>query len=194
MKRKFYVNSIPHFKGWETCFRFLMEKSDTFKIIFQGDANTLDAEGLNAGKKDFLALPLIAISPYKGMENSIEVAGELSEAAQELFQNFMASSFEGFLSDLWSFQFLKGNDVMLEVADFTEGWLYLEESERKDLLAQGVDATNLEEMDSFSAEGRQSDVEVLSWSKDDSYSLGEMLQKALLADTKNVPPEDDLSV
>ena len=99
----------------------------------------------------------------------------------------MESAFQGYKPDLWSFQFLKGNDVMLEVADFTEGWLYLEESEVKDLLAQGVDGTNLEEIDSVSAEVRQSDVEVVSWrliasgpsaSRDSAPRLGSAPAKA----------------
>jgi hypothetical protein len=108
----------------------------------------------------------------------------------------MAPAFQGWKPDLWSFQFLKGNDVMLEVADFTEGWLHLEESEVKDLLAQGisVDGTNLEEFDSFSAEGRQSDVEVVSWSKEELSSLADLLQTSFLADHENVPtpPQDGL--
>jgi hypothetical protein len=96
---------------------------------------------------------------------------------------------------------LKDNDVMLEVADFTEGWLYLEESEVKDLLAQGVDGTNLEKFENSWAEVCQSDVEVVSWSKDDLSSLSSQLQTAFAdllqtfpADHENVPtpPEDGL--
>jgi hypothetical protein len=174
-----------------------MEKSDTFRIIFQGNRDAFDAdEYLNAGKKEFLDLPSITISPYEGMENSIKVTGALNRVARELFLTFMAPAFQGWKPDLWSFQFLKGNDVMLEVADFTEGWLHLEESEVKDLLAQGisVDGTNLEEFDSFSAEGRQSDVEVVSWSKEELSSLADLLQTSFLADHENVPtpPQDGL--
>ena len=136
MKRTFYVNHIPHFKGWETCFRFLMEKSDTFRIILQGNRDAFDADDyLNTGKQEFLNLPSITISPYEGMKNSIKVTGELNMVAREIFLTFLAPD----EPNLWSFQFLKGNDIMLEVADFTEGWLYLEESEVEDLLARGVD-------------------------------------------------------
>ena len=31
MKRTFLVHSISGFKGWETCFHSLMEKSDTLQ-------------------------------------------------------------------------------------------------------------------------------------------------------------------
>jgi hypothetical protein len=201
MKRTFFVHHIPDFEGWETCFRFLMEKSDTFRIILQGNRDASDAdEYLNAGKKEFLDLPSITISPYEGMENSIKVTGELNRVAREIFLTFLAPD----EPDLWSFQFLKGNDVMLEVADFTEGWLYLEESEVEDLLAQGigVDGIDLDDFDSFLAEERQSDVEVVSWSKDDLSSLAnqfqtafaDLLQTTFPADHENVPtpPEDGL--
>jgi hypothetical protein len=196
MKRKFYVHSIPLFKGWETCFRFLMEKSDTFRIIFQGNRDTFDAdEYLNAGKKEFLSMPSITISPYGGMENSIEVTGELNMAAREFFLTFMESAFQGYKPDMWSFKFLKGMDVLLEVADFTEGWLYLEESEVEDLLAQGVDGTNLEEIDSFLTEVQQSDAKkVVHLNKDELSSLADLLRTSFLADHENVPtpPQDGL--
>src|ERR1700692_4813201 len=108
MKRTFLVHHIPGFKGWEICFHSLMEKSDTFRIIFQGNRDAFDAdELLNAGKQEFLTLPSITISPYEGMENSIEVAGELNMVTRGVFLTFLAPS----QPDLWSFQFLKGNDV-----------------------------------------------------------------------------------
>jgi hypothetical protein len=198
MKRTFYAHSIWSFKGWETCFRFLMEKSDAFRIIFQGNRDASDADAyLNAGKKEFLDLPSITISAYEGMENSIKVTGELNRVARELFLTFMESAFQGWKPDLWSFQFLKGNEIMLEVADFTEGWFYLEASEVEDLLAQGigVDGTNLEEIDSFLTEVQQSDAKkVVRLSKDELSSLADLLQTAFLADHENVPtpPEDGL--
>lgn len=197
MKRTFLVHHIPGFKGWETRFHFIMEKSDTFRIIFQGNRDASDAdEFLNAGKQEFLNLPTRTISAYEGMDNSIEVTGELNMVARELFQTFMAPSFDGWKPDLWSFQFLKGNDVMLRVEDFTVGLLFLEESEVEDLLAQGVsvDGTNLEEIDSLSAEVRQSDVEVVRLSKDELSSLADLLQTTFPADHENVPtpPEDGL--
>jgi len=195
MKRTFLVHHIPGFKGWETCFHFIMEKSDTFRIIFQGNRDASDAdEFLNAGKQEFLNLPTRTISPHEGMDNSIEVTGELNMVARELFLTFMAPSFDGWKPDLWSFQFLKGNDVMLRVEDFTVGLFFLEESEVEDLLAQGVDGLNVLEIDSFSVGVRQSDVEVVSWRKDELSSLADLLQTTFPADHENVPtpPEDDL--
>ncbi len=95
--------------------------------------------------------------------------------AREVFLTFMAPS----QPDLWSFQFLKGNDVMLRV---------------EDLLTQGVDGLNVLEIDSFSVGVRQSDVEVVSWSKDELSSLADLLQTTFPADHENVPtpPEDGL--
>lgn len=191
MRRAFLIHHIPGFKGWETCFHSLIEKSDTFRIIFQGNRDAFDADELfNAGKQEFLHLPSVTISPYEGMENSIEVTGELNMVAREVFLTFMAPS----KPDLWSFQFLKRNDVMLRVEDFTVGLLFLEESEVDDLLAQGVDGLNLLEIDSFSAGVRQSDIEVVSWSKDELSSLDDLLQTTFPADHENVPmpPEDGL--
>jgi hypothetical protein len=175
-----------------------MEKSDTFRIIFQGNRDISDAdEYLNAGKKEFLDLPSLTISAYEGMENSIKVTGELNRVARELFLTFMAPAFQGWKPDMWSFQFLKGNDVVLEVADFTEGWFSLEESGVKDLLAQGisVDGTNLEEMNSFLTKVQQSDAkEVVRLNKEELSSLADLLQTSFLADHENVPtpPEDGL--
>src|SRR2546421_3096926 len=97
MKRTFLVHSIPHFKDWETCFHFIMEKSDTFRIIFQGNWDASDADAfLNAGKQEFLNLPSLTISAYEGMENSIAVTGELNRVARELFSTFMAPAFQGY--------------------------------------------------------------------------------------------------
>ena len=126
-----------------------MEQADIFQIIFQSHSDASDAEGLNAGKQEFLAMPSITISPYKGMENSIEVTGKLNMVVRELFLSYMEPSFQGWKSDLWSFQFLKGNEVMLRVEDFSVCLLFLEENEVEDLLAQGVDGTNLQEIDNF---------------------------------------------
>ena len=151
MRKAFLIHNISGFKGWETCFHYIMEKSDTFRIIFQAQSDALDAEGLNAGKQEFLNLPSTTISPYGGMENSIEVTGKLTRAAREIFLTFTAPSFQGLKPDLWSFQFLKGTDVMLKVEDFTVALALLEESEVAELLAQGVDKTDLEEIDNFLA-------------------------------------------
>ena len=193
MKRTFWVHHIPFFKEWKTCFHYIMEKSDTFRIIFQGSKDVLESdEFLNAGKREFLSLPALTISPYASMENSIEVTGELNRAARELFQTFMAPE----QPDLWSFQFLKGNDVMLKVDDWTVGEVFLEECEVADLLAQGVsvDGEHLEEIDTFSAKASQPDIEVESWSKEALSILSDQLKRAFLAHHKNLPtpPEDGL--
>jgi hypothetical protein len=128
-----------------------MKHSDTFRIIFQVQGDLSDREGLNAGKREFLDLPSITISPYDGMDDSIEVAGELNRETRGLFLTFVAPSFQGWKSHLWSFQFLKGGEAMLRVEDFTVALLFLEESERENLLALGVDGNGLEEIDNLSA-------------------------------------------
>lgn len=171
MRRTFLIPNISAFQAWETCFHSLMEKSDLFRIIFQVHSDAFDADGLNAGKQEFLKLPSITVSPYEGMENSIEVTGELNMVARKVFQTLMTPSFHGWKSALWSFQFLKGNDVMLRVEDFTVGLLFLEESEVEDLLAQGVDGINALEIDSFSEGVHPSDIEVAHWNKDELSSL-----------------------
>ncbi len=194
MKRTFLVHSISGFKEWATCFHSLMEKSDTFRIIFQGNRDASDADAfLNAGKREFLNMPSITISAYEGMENSIEVTGELNEAARELFQTFMAPAFQGWKPDLWSFQFLKGNEVLLRIEDFTVGLLFLEESDVEDLLARGVEGLNVLEIDNFSVGAHQSDVEVVSLSKDELSSLADVLQTTFSANHENVPtpPDED---
>src|SRR6185437_14580624 len=117
MKKECVIYNTSSFKGWESCFRYFMERSDTFSIIFQGDINDTRAEGLNIGKKEFLDLPSVTISPYGGMKDSFLITGELTKTAQDLFLNFVAPSFEGYTSDLWSFQFLKGNIVTISVED-----------------------------------------------------------------------------
>ena len=154
MRKTFLIHHISSFKGWETCFHFAMEKSDTFQIIFQVDGDASDEDGLNAGKQKFLSMPSITISPYEGMENSIEVTGELNMAARELFQTYMKPSFEGWKQNLWSFQFLEGKNAMLRVEDFSVALLFLDESEVADLLALGisVDGTDFQEIDNFPVE------------------------------------------
>jgi hypothetical protein len=145
MKKVCIIYSISKFKGWESCFRYFMERSDTFSIIFHGDIHDTRAEGLNIGKKEFLDLPSVTISPYRGMKDSFIVAGELTKAAQDLFLNFLAPSFDGYTSDLWSFQFLKGNIVTISVEDFSEAFFLLDESEFEDLSSRGIDTKDLDE-------------------------------------------------
>jgi hypothetical protein len=145
MKKECVIYNTPDFKGWESCFRYFMERSDTFSIIFQGDIHDTRAEGLNIGKKEFLDLPSVTISPYGGMKDSFMITGELTQAAQDLFLNFVAPSFEGYTSDLWSFQFLKGNIVTISVEDFSEAFFVLDESELEDLSSRGVDTKTLDE-------------------------------------------------
>lgn len=181
MKKSFVINSIPRFKGWETCFHYVMEKSDNFKIIFQGDENTPTTGELNAGKKEFLNVPFTSVSPYEGMENSIEVAGELSKAVRELFLHFMASSFSGYKPDLWSFQLLNGKDVILRVEDFSLALLFLEEGELAYLSSRGVDTQDMLEVD-LDQGVRQSDIEVVSWLKDELSSLVDQLGTTFPAD------------
>jgi hypothetical protein len=193
MKRTFLAHHIPFFNEWETCFLYLMEKADTFRIIFQGSKEVLESDAfLNAGKREFLSLPTLTISPYAGMDNSIEVTGELSRAARELFQTFLAPEHPA----LWSFQLLKGADILLRVDDWTVGELFLEESEIADLLTQGVsfDGEHLEEIDSSSAKASQSDIVVENWSTEELSLVSEQLKRAFLAHHAHVPtpPEDDL--
>lgn len=151
MKKECAIYNISSFKGWESCFRFFMERSDTFAIIFHGDRNDTRAVGLNSGKKEFLDLPAVTISPYGGMKDSFIVTGELTRTAQDLFLNFVAPSFEGYVSDLWSFQFLKGNVVTISVEDFSEAFFFLDESELEDLSSRGVDTKSLDEESTSSA-------------------------------------------
>ena len=193
MKKSLVIHSIPSFKGWETCFRSLIEKCDNFTIIFQGNEKTPATGELNAGKEEFLNVPFIFISPYKGMENSIEVAGELNKAAQELFLHFLTPSFQGQKSDLWSFQLLTGKEVMLRVEDFSVALLFLEEDELAYLSSQGVDTQDMVEVD-FDQGERQSDIEVVSWSKDELSSLADALRTAFPVDHEksSQPSENDL--
>jgi hypothetical protein len=204
MKKTFLANSISASKGWEICFHYIMEKSDTFRIIFQGSKDVLESdEFLNAGKREFLSLPALTISPYGGMENSIRVTGKLDQAARGLFLTFMSPAFEGYKPDLWSFEFLKGNDVKLSVGDFTDYLLFLEESEVEELLAQGVniDGTDLEEIDcscAAASQPEQLDAEemkmLFSSLSNHLQSLADQLQKKFLANHESLPepPEGDL--
>jgi len=111
--------------------------------------------GLNIGKKEFLDLPSVTISPYGGMKGSFIVTGALTKAAQDLFLNFLAPSFDGCTSDLWSFQFLKGNVVTISVEDFSEAFFLLDESKLEDLSSRGVDTKNLDEVGTSSASAEE---------------------------------------
>jgi hypothetical protein len=146
----YMIHHISRGKGWQSCLRYSMEHSDSFAIIFQGDVKDTSAEGLNVGKKEFLALPAITIAPYRGMKESFLITGPLTDAAQELFLYFLAPSFEGYTSRLWSFQFLRENVVTISVEDFSTAFLVLDESELDVLSSRGIDTTHLDIVDSFS--------------------------------------------
>jgi hypothetical protein len=178
MKKECVIYNISSFKGWENCFRYFMERSDSFSIIFQGDINDTRAEGLNIGKKEFLSLPLVTISPYGGMKGSFLVIGELTKAAQDLFLNFVAPSFDGYTSDLWSFQFLKGSIVTISVEDFSEAFFLLDESELEDLSATGVDTKTLDE-DSTPLASAEAFSAKMAFSKRDLGKVDESTLRAL---------------
>lgn len=155
MKKECAIYSTSSFKGWESCFRYFMERSDTFSIIFHGDRNDTRAVGLNIGKKEFLDLPAVTISPYGGMKDSFILAGELTKAAQDLFLNFIAPSFDGYNSDLWSFQLLKGDIVTISVEDFSEAFFLLDESELEDLSSKGINTKDLDEVGTSSVSAEE---------------------------------------
>ncbi len=195
MKKEYIISSISSFKGWESCFRYFMERSDTFAIIFHGDRNDTRAVGLNSGKKEFLDLPAVTISPYGGMKDSFIITGELTRAAQDLFLNFVAPSFEGYVSDLWSFQFLKGNVVTISIEDFSEAFFFLDESELKDLSSRGVDTKSLDEESTPLASAEEFSAKIafsrrnMSEADESSFKALEDLSEALLSSLKKAFPE-----
>lgn len=133
-KHSFVIHSINRYNRWKDLFTFFEKKADTFKVFFPGDAQTIEPDNpLIRGKEEFLNLEGIAIKEWDGMDNSIQIEGQLNTESKRLFYNFQKDAFDGFMPQLWSFELQKHNDSVLRVEDFTVCILYLSEQMSGDI-------------------------------------------------------------
>jgi hypothetical protein len=146
LKKVFMISSIDHFRGWKECFECLIKKANNFNIIYQGNREDFsdDDIGLNVGKKDFSSLSEITIEKYNGMADSFIISGSLTEEAIHLFYKYVSPSFDGFSNDLWSFEFLLDEEVLLQISDKSVCAIRLQDNELEELTYRGADINNLE--------------------------------------------------
>jgi hypothetical protein len=138
--RRGYAFNVRRANNWKSCFEYIFNKADNFSVIFQGDPNDLSDDGLllNNGKKDFLSLINIDIKKYEGMENTFLVFGSLTCDVKSVFYKYIRSSFEECRFNLWSFELLLNNEILLQMHDYSECLLNLTDDEHKEILDMGV--------------------------------------------------------
>ena len=118
--RHFVIHSISRYDRWKDFFSTILEHITAYKV-FIPDHDLDSPEGpLTQGKSDFLSLPGISIADWQGMADSIEISGPMTEQARSVFLKFQQDAFDGFMPQLWSFQFQdEQGRVILRVEDFT---------------------------------------------------------------------------
>lgn len=97
----------------------MLENTTEYKVFFPGSINSIPGP-LNQGKDDFVQLNGITINDWDGMKNSIEIHGVMNDDARKIFLRFQDDAFQGYMPQLWSFQFHDNqNRVLIRVEDFT---------------------------------------------------------------------------
>ncbi len=143
--KKSYINwNIQRLKTWKECYEYFLDNANNFSIIFQGDPNDFGDDGslLNIGKKEYLSLHNIKTIKYNGMENSFLVIGELTDEAKALFYKYMSPSFTGGRPELWSFEFLSDDDVLMRIDDKNHCIFNLTDNELKIISSMGITIDN----------------------------------------------------
>jgi len=143
MNRKaffFYTANINP-SDWQVIFLFFVNRADNFKIHFAEG----DEDWLNKGISAFKQLSHVNIRPWSGMEDSIEISGDLSKEIKELFITHESPAFLGKHPDLWDFQFYLGEQILLYIGDFCDCIVYVSEDDLLCLKEAHIDLSQWDE-------------------------------------------------
>lgn len=114
---------------------YFFQSCAVFSIKYPVENNKEDYRQENSllnGKKDFLALTGIHISPWQGMRDSIEIQGRITEEARSIFYGSLVTR------GLWNYSlFRMGNEVFV-VSDFDDGIIYVPNDEETRMKQAGI--------------------------------------------------------
>src|SRR5437899_3854593 len=111
--QRYYVGRIPD-DQWRALLAHCLERADSFAV------HVPDGPGpLSHGREEFSALPGVTVEPWVGMKDAIEISGELSARARELFAA-TETSLESVDPErkLWDYQLLQDGGVMMNIGDY----------------------------------------------------------------------------
>lgn len=111
---------------------FLFSQKLTFEICFPNDGEDNCDNPLLYGKKEICNMDNIHIEEWDGMEGAIKVAGVLTDEVKQVF--YKALSERG----IWRYAFYRGGKQIVEVYDFDDIILRLQDDEVEKLREQGI--------------------------------------------------------
>lgn len=135
--KSLYIRGLSQ-DEWKRVFSYILNEADSFKIYFPNG----DEEILNIGKNSFESLSNIKVRNWEGMQDSMEVRGELTNEIRNIFMEYEAPSVEKQGDKLWSFRLYKGNRELMYIGDFTDKIIHLTDEEIMYLNQLGIKAEN----------------------------------------------------
>ncbi|EPD54129.1 hypothetical protein HMPREF1210_00114 [Paenisporosarcina sp. HGH0030] len=120
MSECIYINNIDSTPEWKKILTTVIEYSDEFAIVFPNGEYDAD-NPLLAGMLDFKNLPNISVSPWPNMKDSSVYRAELNDTSRNLILNYTLNDT---FDSLWNFSLYKGDLEVLNVADFSECFIY----------------------------------------------------------------------
>ncbi|HEY0812351.1 MAG TPA: hypothetical protein VGE11_03645 [Pseudonocardia sp.] len=130
----FYVGWLPD-DQWRPLLSYVLDQADSYRVhVPEGPGGQL-----SYGREQFKALPESSVTPWSGMRDALEIAGELSPGARELFAT-MENSLASFnpTEKLWDYQLLRRGDVLLRIGDYHDLLLYPTYADLSHLRFRGV--------------------------------------------------------
>lgn len=132
--QRYYAGRIPD-DQWRAVLAYCLGKADSFAV------HVPDGPGpLSHGRVEFSALPGVTVEPWTGMQDAIEISGELSAGPRELFAA-METSVRSYNSEqkLWDYRLLRAGEVLLSISDYADLLLYVDQDDLAGLESLGVD-------------------------------------------------------
>ena len=120
-----FVSLVDKKKQKELLDYFFQSCTDfSVKYPNQGNAKDYQVDNPLLGyKSDFLELKKIDISPWNGMENSMEICGKINNSVKDIFYNSLKTR------GIWNYSLLRNNKEIFIVSDFDDGTIILPDDE-----------------------------------------------------------------
>ena len=129
----YFAGPIPD-DQWRRLLGCCLRLADSFAVHFP------DGPGmLSCGREEFPALTGAQAGPWSGMREAIEVTGPLTAESRELFSRIetSVSSYEP-EGKLWDYRLSRRGEVLLQVGDFSDVLVSVDDGDLAALRAEGV--------------------------------------------------------
>jgi hypothetical protein len=120
LKEYIVISSINSTPEWELILKTVIDFSNEFDIVFPNGEYDAD-NPLLTGMHEFTKIPNISVSPWSNMKDSSVYRGVLNDFSRNLILQYtLTDTFDS----LWNFSLYKGDLNVLNVADFSVGFIY----------------------------------------------------------------------